>query len=91
MGVFKRAAANSDEISRSAYSKDAISKDAKADVDGNYEEATPTVTSRKFKVNKAGDGDAALALFSSPADVREPIDPVEEKKLVRKIDFMILP
>lgn len=44
-----------------------------------------------FKLNKAGDGDEALNLFSSTADVHEPIDPLEEKKVVRKIDLMILP
>ena len=32
-----------------------------------------------------------MALFDSPDEVHEPIDPVEEKKLVRKIDSMILP
>ena len=44
-----------------------------------------------FKLNKAGDGDEALNLFSTTADVHEPIDPLEEEKVVRKIDFMILP
>ena len=32
-----------------------------------------------------------MALFSSPTDVREAIDPEEEHKLVRKIDWMIIP
>lgn len=45
----------------------------------------------KWKVSKTGDGDAAMALFSDPNEVHEPIDPKEEKKLIRKIDFMILP
>lgn len=49
------------------------------------------VAETKWKVSKTGDGDAALALFQSPNDLHEPIDPVEEAKLVRKIDFMILP
>lgn len=45
----------------------------------------------KWKVSKTGDGDVAMALFHSPTEIHEPIDPVEEKRLVRKIDFMILP
>ncbi|KAI0407297.1 putative MFS allantoate transporter [Xylaria palmicola] len=39
----------------------------------------------------ARDVDVAMALFDSPEQIHEPIDPVEERKLVRKIDFMILP
>ncbi|KAI1169688.1 putative MFS allantoate transporter [Nemania sp. FL0916] len=39
----------------------------------------------------ARDVDVAMALFDSPEQLHEPIDPVEERKLVRKIDFMILP
>ncbi|EOD52727.1 putative mfs allantoate protein [Neofusicoccum parvum UCRNP2] len=38
-----------------------------------------------------GDGDTATALFRDPAEVHEPIDPEEERRLVRKIDYMILP
>ena len=44
-----------------------------------------------FKLNKAGEGDEALALFANVGDVHEEIDPEEEKKVVRKIDLMILP
>jgi hypothetical protein len=50
-----------------------------------------TAPMRKWTVSNAGDGDTALALFDSPHQIREPIDPAEEKRLVRKIDFMILP
>ncbi|KAF2772103.1 MFS allantoate transporter [Teratosphaeria nubilosa] len=32
-----------------------------------------------------------MALFRDPSEVHEPIDPAEEKRLVRKIDLMILP
>ncbi|KAJ2998935.1 hypothetical protein NUW58_g164 [Xylaria curta] len=39
----------------------------------------------------ARDVDVAMALFDSPEQIHAPIDPVEEQKLVRKIDFMILP
>ncbi|KAK2756500.1 hypothetical protein FQN54_005393 [Arachnomyces sp. PD_36] len=45
----------------------------------------------KWKVSKTGDGDAAMALFSDPNEIHEPIDPDDERKLIRKIDFMILP
>ncbi|KXH48055.1 hypothetical protein CNYM01_10064 [Colletotrichum nymphaeae SA-01] len=45
---------------------------------------------QKFKLSKAG-GDVALALFDTVGDVHEPIDPEEERRLVRKVDWMILP
>ncbi|KAE9371729.1 MFS general substrate transporter [Stipitochalara longipes BDJ] len=45
----------------------------------------------KWKVSATGGGDTAMALFNSPTDIREAIDPEEERKLVRKIDWMILP
>ncbi|KAI1823506.1 putative MFS allantoate transporter [Xylaria intraflava] len=37
------------------------------------------------------DVDVAMALFDSPEQIHEALDPEEERKLVRKIDFMILP
>lgn len=40
---------------------------------------------------KVKNGDTALALFDNFDDLHEEIDPVENKRLVRKIDFMILP
>lgn len=43
----------------------------------------------KLKTHLTGDGDVAQGLFAS--HIHEPIDPAEEKKLVRKIDLMILP
>lgn len=46
---------------------------------------------KKWKVSQAGDGDIAIVLSCSPDDVNEPIDPDEDRKLVRRIDFMILP
>lgn len=50
------------------------------------------LTARGWKLSsKKADGDTALALFEDPEDAREAIDPAEEKKLVRRIDFMILP
>jgi hypothetical protein len=40
---------------------------------------------------KIHNGDAALALFENLEDMHETFKPGEEKKLVRKIDLMILP
>lgn len=49
-------------------------------------------TGRGWKLSqKSNDGDVALALFSNVEDMSDPITVAEEKKLVRKIDFMILP
>ncbi|KIX01809.1 uncharacterized protein Z518_09536 [Rhinocladiella mackenziei CBS 650.93] len=51
-------------------------------------------TTHKFKFSsksKTQDGDVALKLFQNADDLHEPIDPVEEKKLIRKIDLLILP
>lgn len=48
----------------------------------------------KFKFSTKGkgqDGDVALALFANADDLSEPIDPEEEKKLIRKVDLIILP
>lgn len=45
----------------------------------------------KFKVSKAGDGDVAMGLFDSPDELQAPVSEEEEAKVVRKIDYMILP
>ncbi|KAI0121182.1 putative MFS allantoate transporter [Xylariales sp. AK1849] len=37
------------------------------------------------------DVDVAMALFDHPDQLNEPLDPGEERRLVRKIDFLILP
>ncbi|RJE23436.1 Allantoate [Aspergillus sclerotialis] len=42
-------------------------------------------------VDKIHNGDAALALFDNLDDIHEGFEPGEEKKLVRKIDLIILP
>ena len=91
MGIFKRYTSDSD-----ANSPDSIptSDDSWKDAGTEHRDtatATGNNASTNFKVSKTGDGDVALALFSSPDDAKEPIDPLEEKKVVRKIDFMILP
>src|ERR1700753_1767292 len=46
---------------------------------------------RKWKISRTGGGDTAMALFESPSDVDVPQDPDEIRRLVRKIDLMILP
>lgn len=56
-----------------------------------HQEDVATEEHSKWKVSKSGDGDTAMALFHSPTEVHEPIDPEEERKLVWKIDLMILP
>lgn len=50
-------------------------------------------STRGWKLSSKGqnDGDTALALFADVDDFHATVDPVEEKKLVRKIDLMILP
>ncbi|KAH9232477.1 hypothetical protein K456DRAFT_1750859 [Colletotrichum gloeosporioides 23] len=45
---------------------------------------------RKFKLSESG-GDVALALFDNVGGIHDPIDPKEDRKLVRKVDWMILP
>lgn len=44
---------------------------------------------RKLKV--AGGADTALALLSEPDQINQAHDPAEETRLIRKIDWMILP
>jgi hypothetical protein len=45
----------------------------------------------RFKSAKNADGDTAMALFDDPDELHEEVDPVEARKLLWKIDFMILP
>ena len=91
MGLFKRSTANT------ADPRPVASPESPSDVDKDginhqhAEHANQTASATGFKLNKAGEGDEALALFSNVNDVHEDIDPAEEKKLVRKIDLMILP
>ncbi|RAL12753.1 putative MFS allantoate transporter [Aspergillus homomorphus CBS 101889] len=44
-----------------------------------------------WKPGRQPDGDTAMALFNDPDALHEDIDPVEAKKLLWKIDLMILP
>lgn len=41
--------------------------------------------------SKSKDGDVAQALFNDPNELHEPVDPKEMRRLLWKIDFMILP
>ena len=50
----------------------------------------PTTSKFKFSA-KSQDGDVALELFNDPDELNEPISKEEERKLVRKIDWLILP
>ncbi|CAK7220011.1 hypothetical protein SBRCBS47491_004045 [Sporothrix bragantina] len=45
----------------------------------------------KLAAAAAGHGDVALALFNTIGEIGEEIDPEEEKRLVRKIDRLLLP
>lgn len=40
---------------------------------------------------KSREGDTAMALFDDPDELQEEIDPAAARKLLWKIDFMILP
>ncbi|GLA83683.1 hypothetical protein AtubIFM56815_007888 [Aspergillus tubingensis] len=40
---------------------------------------------------QTSDGDVAMTLITDPDALDEPVDPAEVRKLLRKIDFMILP
>ena len=55
-------------------------------------ELPPTTSKWKFSTRSSrNDGDVALKLFSTAEDMNQPIDPEEERKLIRKVDFLILP
>ncbi|OKP15130.1 hypothetical protein PENSUB_2172 [Penicillium subrubescens] len=58
--------------------------DSKPPVDHIEDTENPGITDNKT-------GDAALALFNDPKELHSFVDPAEEKRLVRKIDLMILP
>jgi hypothetical protein len=57
-----------------------------------HAETAAPPSSQKWKVSRSGDGDVAMSLFSSPADLQnDPITPEEDARVKRKVDFMILP
>lgn len=53
--------------------------------------AESSTSNTKWKSAKAKDGDVAMALFDDPDELHEEIDPAEARRLLWKIDFMILP
>lgn len=56
------------------------------------ETTSPSTSQAKWQVSRAGDGDVAMALFSSPSDLEnDPITPEEDARVKRKVDWMILP
>lgn len=57
-----------------------------------HDEVSLPPTTSKWKLSaKSADGDVALKLFQNPDEMNEPIDPVDEKKLISKVDWLILP
>jgi hypothetical protein len=44
-----------------------------------------------WNLAKSKEGDTAMALFNDPNDLHEDVSPAEVRKLIWKIDFMILP
>lgn len=55
--------------------------------DASHHEDAPT----KLTVPQSRDVDVAMALFDHPDQIHETRDPAEERRLVRKVDLMILP
>ncbi|KAK1055562.1 hypothetical protein LTR74_015586 [Friedmanniomyces endolithicus] len=90
MGLFRRSAPQADDITPSASPTSVPIREKDADIT-HAETASAVEHHAKWKVSKAGDGDVAMALFNSPDEIHEPIDPAEEARVVRKIDLMILP
>ena len=64
--------------------------DAEANKNATIQTESLPTTASKWKLSK-GDGDVAMKLFSSPDDLHEPFTEEEERKLVWKIDLLILP
>lgn len=87
MVFFRRNVSQADDIASSTVSPEG--PDDK--VSAIHQETASIDHVSKWTPPKSGGGDVAQALFSSPDEVREPIDPAEERKVVRKIDLMILP
>lgn len=71
-----------------------IPKAAVAEVEGTRVDSGNIDTEKdmsKLANVVAGHGDVALALFAGVDEIGEDIDPEEEKRLVRKIDCLLLP
>ena len=55
-------------------------------------ELPPTTSKFKFSAKShKNDGDVALALFNNADELSDPVTPEDERKLIRKVDFLILP
>lgn len=78
-----------DDISQSEVFGNGTDKDDIKESTVHRENVDVEEHATKLKTHLTGDGDVAQGLFAS--HIHEPIDPAEEKKLVRKIDLMILP
>jgi len=95
MAIFHRTtAANEPSISPSPPSSKkspTYTEDVELGTSANHQETVTQPPSSRWKLSRTGDGDTAMALFSDPDEIHEAIDPIEEKKLARKIDLMILP
>ncbi|CAK4030782.1 MFS allantoate transporter [Lecanosticta acicola] len=78
MGLFKRSAIHADAISSPPPTPPAAEADAKIDV---VREETADCHQSQWKLNKAGNGDAAMTLFNSPEEIHEPVDSREEERL----------
>ena len=89
MGIFKRSAANADDITPSASPPTHSMNEKDADILHAETASGVEHHPHKWQLNKAGDGDAAMALFASPDELHEAIDPAEEARVVRKVDFMV--
>lgn len=73
---------------------DVPSKAAVAEIENSQAEVGTVDTEKdmsKLAAAAAGHGDVALALFADIDEIGEEIDPEEEKRLVRKIDRLLLP
>ncbi|KAI9842385.1 MAG: hypothetical protein M1837_007305, partial [Sclerophora amabilis] len=94
MGLFRQRVAGDEPdqtFPDSSSDSQNISKDGDIQKGSPIHKQTRRTKASKWKTSRSGDGDTAMALFGDPDEVSEAVDPAEEKKLVRKIDYMILP
>jgi hypothetical protein len=77
------------EIKRSVDCNATLNADTKPTI--IQDEASSQKKSSRWKVSKSDEGDTAMALFNDPNEISEVLDEKEVRKLVWKINFMILP
>lgn len=75
-----------DRISVSQYGSKANAAEIPSIIHNETSQVEPA-----WKTAKQIDGDTAMTLFDDPDELHESIDPEEAKKVLRKIDLMILP